>query len=77
MLRPGVGRGMCSWFAKRGLEHKIVYIAFVTTLVVTFASTALAIKYDDYIDYIVWGVFIYAALLIVSAFFLIGKKNAA
>jgi hypothetical protein len=57
-------------------QWKIISIQFVSFLVVIFVSTALAMKYDDYIDYIAWGVIIYAALLVVAAFFMIKKERA-
>ena len=56
-------------------QRKNVLIMFVSTLVVIFASTAIAMKYDDYIDYVVWGVFLYAALLFVVSIVMLMKEK--
>jgi predicted lysophospholipase L1 biosynthesis ABC-type transport system permease subunit len=61
---------------EKAKQWKIIYIQFASTLVVIFASTALAMKYDDYIAYIVWGGTIYAVLLIVVSFLIMRKDNA-
>jgi len=58
-------------------DWKITLIMGVTTLAVIFASTAIAAKYDEYVDYVVWGVLVYAALLFVVSVFLIRKAKAA
>ena len=58
-------------------QRKNVLIMFVSTLVVIFASTAIAMKYDDYIDYVVWGIFLYAALLFVAAVVMLIREKAA
>jgi len=57
-------------------ERKNILIMFVSTLVVIFASTAIAMRYDDYVDYVVWGVFLYAALLFVVAIVMLMKEKA-
>ena len=36
------------------------FLAFI------LASTAIAMKYDDYVEYVVWGGYLYAALLVVA-----------
>ena len=36
------------------------FLAFI------LASTAIAMKYDDYIEYVVWGGYLYAALLVIA-----------
>lgn len=61
---------------EKAKQWKIIYIQFASCLVVIFASTALAMKYDDYIDYIAWGVIIYAALLVLATFFMMKKERA-
>ena len=61
---------------EKAKQWKIIYIQFVSTLVVIFASTALAMEYDDYIDYVVWGGIIYAVLLVAVTFFIMRKHKA-
>ena len=58
-------------------HHKIVFIGFVSTVVVALASSMAAMKYPDYSNYVEWGVLIYAGLLVVAAFFVIRKKKTA
>ena len=79
--RLGAGHGMCSWFKSKSMkidqQRKIVCIMGASALVVIFASTAIAAKCDEYVNYVVWGGYIYAALLFVAAIFLIKKEKAA
>lgn len=58
-------------------QRKIVYILGASFLAFILASTAIAMKYDDYVDYVVWGGYLYAALLLVASLFMIIKENAA
>lgn len=58
-------------------QRKIILLMGAISLAVIFASTAIAGKYDEYAEYVEWGVFIYAALLFVAAIFLIRKEKAA
>ena len=62
---------------QKAKQRKIVLIMGASTLAVIFASTAIAMKYDDYVDYVVWGVFLYAALLFVVSVVMIRKQKAA
>lgn len=57
-------------------QRKIVYILGASFLAVILTSSAIAMKYDDYVTYVAWGVIIYAALLVVAAFFMIRKERA-
>jgi len=61
---------------EKAKQWKIIYIQFASFLVVILASTAIAMKYDDYIDYVVWGGTIYAVLLVVVSFFIMRKDKA-
>jgi len=62
---------------QKAKQRKIVLIMGASFLVFILASTSIAMKYDDYVDYVVWGVFLYAALLFVAAVVLIRKQKAA
>lgn len=57
-------------------QRKTVLIMYASFLVVIFASTAIAMRYDDYVDYVVWGVFLYAALLFVVSIVMLMKEKA-
>ena len=74
---------MYSWFKikrrysmQKAKQWKTVLMIYASFLVVIFASTAIAMKYDDYIDYVVWGGTIYAVLLVVVSFLIMRKDNA-
>ena len=58
-------------------QRKIVLIMGAITLAVIFASSAIAGKYNEYAEYVEYGVFIYAGLLFVATVFLIKKEKAA
>jgi len=62
---------------QKAKQRKIVLIMGASTLIVIFASSAIAMKYDDYIDYVVWGGYLYAALLFVVAVVMLIKEKAA
>jgi predicted lysophospholipase L1 biosynthesis ABC-type transport system permease subunit len=75
---------MYSWFRtnrrysmQKKKQRKIIYIMGASFLVFILASTAIAMKYDDYVDYVVWGGYIYAALLFVASIVLLIKEKAA
>ena len=62
---------------QKAKQRKIVLIMGASTLAVILASTAIAMKYEDYVDYVVWGGYIYAALLFVAAVVMLIKEKAA
>lgn len=58
-------------------DRKIILIMGALTLAFIFASSAIAGKYDEYAEYVDWGLLVYAALLFVVSVFLIKKEKAA
>lgn len=47
-------------------QRKIVCIMGASFLAFILASTAIAMKYDEYVEYVVWGGYLYAALLVIA-----------
>ena len=55
-------------------QMKLVYIIGALVLVVIFASSLIAGKYPEYIDYVTAGLGVCSVLLVVVAIFMIRNK---
>ena len=58
-------------------QRKIIFMMYASFMVVILASTAIAMKYEDYVDYVEWGLGLFAALLFVVSLVMILKEKEA